>query len=134
MLRVLFTLVIGLLGSAVPAAAASVTFYNCSATTFHLKIYNQADRLCLVPRVTPTLPRCGTVTLECDGTCQVQGFDGIGAFERYPSACGSLVMLGAGPHLISKRLDVTIPQSVDVWRGTVHWGDVCACSEAELPW
>lgn len=125
-------LAIGMLGTVVPAAAETIIFHNCSDTTFNLKSYNEGDRFCWVSRQTVTLSRCGTVTLDCIGQCQINGLHG---FSLRGGVCGGMMSFGGHPFVITKTPNYfTDPQSLDYARGSPEWDEFCACSEAEMQW
>ena len=125
-----FSLAIGLFGTVVPAAAATVTFHNCSDRTFNLQTYNQDDAVCWIARESKSLPTCGAVTFTCEGQCKIVGFqDVIGGSTQ----CASLPTYGNQTVVIPNGTNYFLDTgTVNATRGTPDWGGWCVCSEAEM--
>jgi hypothetical protein len=100
MRRVSFWLAIAMLGAVSPAAAGSVTLYNCTAGSVTLRAYNSNDAVCWVPGSSAEGFRpCGSsVTLTCAATsCRVQGVPGASPdCGNFPVLVGYRVILKAG--------------------------------------
>jgi hypothetical protein len=68
---VLFWLAIGMLGTALPAAADTLALTNCTTGAPLITTFNEGDAVCAVPQIITALHTCSTVVLACDGRCKV---------------------------------------------------------------
>jgi hypothetical protein len=97
MRSVVFWLVVGMFGAVLPAAAASVSIYNCTDQTIEFKIYDEGDISCAIPadwgNAKFTLSKCGlSFSYQCGGTkCQVSPLGGSGC--NFAKMSGTVTVL-----------------------------------------
>jgi hypothetical protein len=126
--RMLVWLALGILGTAVPAAADSLTFRNCNESSFYIKTWNQNDTWCLIARDSRWIDSCTSYTFTCDGKCQVQAFGGVQGCASWPLMEGTYVIPKGTPRLDSLQRDTDLNRS----RGEPDWHLICACTEAQM--
>jgi hypothetical protein len=93
MRRMLLWLAIGMLGAVAPAAADTISVWNCSGGSISFKLYNEGDIFCAIAKYSVTLANCSlTTTLQCDGKCKVDTL-GLGSCLGYTKLNGSWTVM-----------------------------------------